>query len=67
MYNDADKLAIFAIILFIIGQVAFAYWAKDSFKGTIIKYDCSISEISPDFPPQVKEACRKLRAQNGRI
>lgn len=25
-------------------------------------YNCSISEISPDYPLQVKEACRKLRA-----
>ena len=25
-------------------------------------YDCSISEISPDYPIEVKEGCRKLRA-----
>ena len=24
-------------------------------------YDCSLAEISPDFPPQVREECRKLR------
>jgi hypothetical protein len=24
-------------------------------------YNCSIAEISPDFPPQVREECRKLR------
>ena len=27
-------------------------------------YDCSISEISPDYPIEVKEGCRKLRAEN---
>ena len=27
-----------------------------------IMYDCRLSEISPDFPPQVREECRKLRA-----
>lgn len=27
------------------------------------KYDCSISEISPDYPVEVKEACRKIRAE----
>ena len=32
--------------------------------GTV-KYDCSIAEISPDYPTQVKEQCRKLRS--GRI
>ena len=26
-----------------------------------VRYDCSISEISPDFPIEVKEACRKLK------
>ena len=26
-------------------------------------YDCSLSEISPDYPIEVKEACRKIRAQ----
>lgn len=25
-------------------------------------YDCSISEISPDYPIEVKNECRKLRA-----
>jgi hypothetical protein len=25
-------------------------------------YDCSLAEISPDFPIEAKEACRKLRA-----
>jgi hypothetical protein len=27
-----------------------------------VKYDCSIAEISPDYPIAVKEGCRKLRA-----
>lgn len=26
-------------------------------------YDCSISEISPDYPIEVKEGCRKLRSE----
>lgn len=26
-------------------------------------YDCSLSEISPDIPIQVKNECRKLRAE----
>jgi hypothetical protein len=24
-------------------------------------YDCSLSEFHPDYPPEVKEQCRKLR------
>ena len=26
-------------------------------------YDCTISEISPDFPIEVKEECRRLRKE----
>lgn len=26
-------------------------------------YDCSLAEFHPDFPPDVKEQCRKLRSQ----
>jgi hypothetical protein len=26
--------------------------------------DCTWSEISPDIPVKIKEACRKLRAEN---
>jgi hypothetical protein len=61
------KLIVIAIIIFTCVQGLFAYWAKDAFKGVTVRYDCSISEISPDFPPQVKEECRKLRAKHGRI
>jgi len=32
--------------------------------GTVV-YDCRLSEISPDFPPEVREQCRKLNS--GRI
>lgn len=26
-------------------------------------YDCSLAEISPDYPIKVKEECRKIRSQ----
>lgn len=54
------------IIMIISATVAFLYENKP--KGRY--YDCSISEISPDFPVEVKEECRKLRSEaykNGRI
>ena len=28
-----------------------------------VTYDCSIAEISPDFPPDVREQCRKLNVR----
>ena len=33
-------------------------------KGDIIRYDCTLAEISPDFPIEVKEQCRKLRSKD---
>ena len=32
-------------------------WPTDS--HIVVKYDCSIAEISPDYPVAVREACRK--------
>jgi len=26
-------------------------------------YNCSLAEISPDFPPEVRNQCRKLRLE----
>lgn len=33
-------------------------------KGDIIRYDCSLAEISPDFPIEVREQCRKLKSKS---
>ena len=30
-----------------------------------VVYNCSIAEISPDFPIEVREQCRKLNMQRG--
>ena len=32
-------------------------------KGDVIIYDCSLSEISPDIPIEVKNQCRKLNLE----
>ena len=32
-------------------------------KPKTVIYNCSISEISPDIPKNVKEECRRLRAK----
>lgn len=44
----------------LIGSVAFLVMSPAP-KGRV--YDCSLSEISPDYPLEVKEECRKLRAK----
>jgi branched-subunit amino acid permease len=30
----------------------------------VVVYDCSIAEISPDYPPSVKEECRRARMEH---
>lgn len=49
---------------FIIASILWL-WILDSIPGPSgVVYDCSMSEFHPDFPPQVKEECRKLRYEN---
>jgi hypothetical protein len=54
-------VGIIVIVFFIAIPVIFLSLPK---KGDVVRYDCSISEISPDYPIEVKEQCRKLRAEN---
>jgi hypothetical protein len=48
---------IFLFILFCLAVVIFFDYDRD---GRVVVYDCRLSEISPDYPPDVKEECRKL-------
>lgn len=36
------------------------------FSNRRVVYDCRISEISPDFPPEVREECRQLQREQYR-
>lgn len=53
-----DKLIIAVILLVAIVILANANWSN----RTVI-YDCSLAEISPDYPKEVKDECRKLRME----
>jgi hypothetical protein len=33
-------------------------------RGDVVVINCSISEISPDFTPAMRQACREAQAQN---
>jgi hypothetical protein len=53
-------------LLFLAGAVVLVFAIAIVFmpkKGDVVRYDCSIAEISPDYPIEVKEKCRKLRAE----
>ena len=58
---NTDKLSFIAIIAVLIAAVATLIFVP---MPREVRYDCSLSEISPDFPEQVKNECRKLRAEN---
>lgn len=62
--QDSSKpstLTLITVGIFLIGCIAFLVITPPQ---KARKYDCSISEISPDYPIEVKEGCRKLRAEN---
>ena len=48
------SLVIFAIFLVV-------YITRNYGHHTVV-YDCRMAEISPDFPPEVRNECRKLRS-----
>jgi len=54
------ELLLWVCAIIIAFAIAFMFMPK---KGDVVRYDCSIAEISPDIPLEVKEKCRKLRAE----
>ena len=62
--NIKENLDFYCVMLLGIAGVIFAIYWNYTHPRIVVKYDCSISEISPDYPIPVKEACRKLRAEN---
>ena len=56
-------LASLIILTAVISLVVVLYYA-DEIDGVVTRkvvYDCRLAEISPDFPPDVRNECRKLR------
>ena len=53
-------------LLFLVSASIIAFSLIISFaprKGDVVVYDCSLAEISPDYPIAVKEKCRAIRAE----
>ena len=51
-------LEIAFVTIVVIGSIVFLTVGP---KTTSKVYDCSLAEISPDYPVEVKQQCRKLR------
>ena len=56
-----DRLIIAVILLMAIVILANADWNDKT-----VVFDCSIAEISPDYPQAVKNECRRLRMEEFR-
>ena len=55
------KAGILALLVFIAFGAIFFIAPK---RGNVIVINCTWSEISPDFTPAMKEACRQARIKN---
>jgi hypothetical protein len=47
-----------AVVLFVV-----IAWNITPKKGEVIVINCSISEISPDFTPEMRQSCREARSK----
>lgn len=62
--NKLNWISDIVVVLFVIIMLAIGYYMyPPNQKVKVI--DCSLVEISPDFTPEVRDACRKARS--GRI
>ena len=59
-----ENLDFYSVLVLGFVGLAFAIYWNYTHPHVVVKYDCSIAEISPDYPVAVKEGCRKLRAEN---
>ena len=58
-----QRVGLVLLILFVIFVMA---WSDFGSQDRVRVYNCDMSEISPDFPIEVKEECRKLRLEEWR-
>ena len=56
---DKETLPVIVIILICAAVLLFSDFGKNNTRV----YDCRIAEISPDFPPKVRDECRKRKME----
>ena len=62
--RETIKIAVCIVVFVIVAPLLFLILPKKS-EGVWI--NCELSEISPDFTTEMREACRQLRASNNLI
>lgn len=53
-----------AILIVILSLPVVWFFAPRHNQGDVVVINCSISEISPDFTTEMREACRQARIKN---
>ena len=61
-----DALEFFAVVVLGVISIIFVAWYAYTHPHVTVKYDCSIAEISPDYPVVVKDGCRKLMMERSK-
>ena len=51
------------ITLALVALIAILILANADWNDRSVIYDCSLAEISSDYPPEVKNECRRLRLE----
>ena len=54
----------FVIAIVVIILAAILFWNSMPRKGDVVRIDCTLSEISPDFTNEMRQVCRDAR-RNG--
>jgi hypothetical protein len=55
-----------SLILLVLLVIFIMAWSDFGSNNRVKVYNCDLSEISPDYPIEVKEECRKLRLEEWR-
>lgn len=60
MSDEVKLFGLYCLLMaFVMGTLAYVY-THPKFKTVEVRYDCSLAEISPDVPVEVKTKCRVL-------
>lgn len=54
-------------IALVCGLIGFLFTYYTLPRKSEVVYNCDLAEISPDFPIEVKQQCRKIRNENSRL
>jgi hypothetical protein len=60
-FRETIKVGVLAVSVFIAFSIVFYIAPK---RSDVVRIDCTLSEISPDFTTEMREACRQARAES---